>query len=144
MSEKSAGSVIFRIEEKKPIFLLLSENRHWGFPKGNIEEGESERETAIRETIEETGISNLRFVNNFFEKIEYFYRRGGVTIHKEVVYFLSETEQREVKLSFEHQRYIWLDFEESMKKLSFENEKKVLEKANDVIVKEFIKKISFV
>ena len=144
LQESSAGLVVFKMEEGKPSFLLLRYDwvmtgfGHWGFPKGNIETGESEKDAAIRESEEETGLSSFRFVDEFMERVEYFYRRRGETIHKEVVYFLAETEEeREVKLSYEHQEYKWLDFEESMKHLSFDNEQKVLRKANESIAQKF-------
>ena len=136
--EKSAGLVIFRKKNKDIIFLLLNYGiGHWGFPKGNIETGESEKDTAIRETQEETGISEIIFIDNLMEKIEYFYRRKGKTIHKEVTYFFAETTGKEVILSFEHQEYKWQNFEEAMKSLDFENEMKVLRKANDLINKNY-------
>ena len=132
--ERSAGLVVFRMEKEKPIFILLSHRTgRWGFPKGNIEKGETEREAAIRETKEETGLSKFRIVDDYEERIEYFYRRKRARVHKGVVYFLAETEQKEVKLSDEHREYEWSDFDSAMKHLIFKNEKNVLSKANEVI-----------
>ena len=55
--EKSAGAVIFRMENGEPYYLLLRYySGHWEFAKGHIEEGESNEETVKREIEEETGI----------------------------------------------------------------------------------------
>lgn len=51
--EKSAGAVI--INDKK-VLLLHYSSGHWDFPKGHIEKGETELETAKREVKEETGL----------------------------------------------------------------------------------------
>ena len=73
--EKSAGLIIYRLDNGKTCFLLLRYGwGHWGFPKGIIESGETEMKAAIREANEETGLYNFKFFKNFREKIEYFKR----------------------------------------------------------------------
>ena len=132
--EKSAGCVLFQIDNGGITYLLLRYGvGHWGFPKGIIEVGEEEQEAAIREVQEETGISTIILQNNFKEKIQYFYKRQGKTIHKEVVYFLAEAKEGNVTLSFEHSAYKWLRFEDAIKELSFKNVKEVLTKAHQII-----------
>lgn len=103
----------------------------WGFPRGNIERGETQLQTAEREIKEETGLTKLRFENDFKEKINFFYRKEGQTIFKEVVFYLAElTEGQEVKVSEEHAGYKWLNYEKAMKTLTYNNTKKILEKAD--------------
>jgi 8-oxo-dGTP pyrophosphatase MutT (NUDIX family) len=136
LQERSAGLVVFRMDGGEVIFLLLHYGwEHWGFPKGNIESGEKEKETAIREVEEETGLSSIRLIDEFEESIEYFYRKGGTTIHKKVSYFLAETTERDVRLSFEHKGYKWLKFTEAINQLTFDNDKKVLKAAKETIEK---------
>ena len=133
-NEKSAGCVLFQIDRGIIKFLLLRYGlSHWGFPKGNIEMGEKEQDAGIREVQEETGISKIVLIDNFREKVHYIYKRQGKTIHKEVVYFLAKSNEKEVTLSFEHSEYKWLCYEDSLKQLSFENAKTVLMKANQKI-----------
>ena len=51
--EKSCGCIII---EKDKVLLIQHIKGHWGFPKGHVEVGETERETAIREAKEETNL----------------------------------------------------------------------------------------
>ena len=113
--------------------LLHYEAGHWDFVKGNVEPNESEKGTVIRELQEETGIAEAQFIENFKEKIEYFYRRQGVTIYKEVIFFLIETHTKNVELSYEHVGYTWLDYQNAMKRLTFKNAKHLLQKANELL-----------
>ena len=110
--------------------MLHYEAGHWDFVKGNVEPNENEKDTVIRELREETGIVDAQFVDGFREKIEYFYRRQGTTIHKEVVFFLIETHTEQVKLSYEHVGYTWLNYQRAMEKLTFKNARDVLQKAH--------------
>lgn len=128
--EKSCGVILFRIVDGQRCFLLLHyEEGHWDYPKGHVEKGEGEHEAAVRETIEETGIHDIDFVFGFREGIEYFYKRSGKTMHKEVIFFLARTETAEVALSDEHIGFEWLTFDKAMEKLTFKNAKDLLEKA---------------
>jgi len=132
--ERSAGLVVFRREAGDVVFLLLHYGwGHWGFPKGNIEPGEQAKEAAIREVEEETGLTNIRLVDDFAESIEYVYRKRRARIHKTVTYFLAETPEREVRLSFEHKGYCWLRSGDAVTQLSYENDKNVLRAARETI-----------
>lgn len=132
-NEKSAGLVVFRFNGIPHFLLLKSENGNWGFPKGNIEAGESEKEAAVRETQEETGITNLKFIDNFKESIEYFYREAKKTIHKQVIYFLAETKETKIKISSEHIGYEWLTLHDALKRLNYDNDRNILKKAKQSI-----------
>jgi bis(5'-nucleosidyl)-tetraphosphatase len=135
--EKSCGAVIFSNKDEKTKYLLLNYAAgHWDFVKGNMEAGENERQTVVRELQEETGITEAQFIEGFKEIIAYFYRRQGMTVHKEVVFFIMESQTEKVQISFEHIGYIWLDYKHSMDKLTFKNAKDVLQKAHDFLVKQ--------
>ncbi len=134
--EISAGAVVFRRTKKGPEFLLLHyELGHWDFVKGNIEKGEDENETVRREIEEETGIKRITFVDGFREIIKYFYKWKGKNILKIVIYYLVETKQKTVKLSYEHIGFEWLPYVRAMDKLTFRNSKEVLNKAYEFIEK---------
>jgi bis(5'-nucleosidyl)-tetraphosphatase len=128
--EKSCGAVVFIKKDDQTKYLLLNYAAgHWDFVKGNVEPNETETETVLRELKEETGITNATFIESFKETIAYFYRRQGLTVHKEVVFFIIETHTEKVELSFEHIGYIWLDYKHAMEKLNFKNAKDLLQKA---------------
>jgi bis(5'-nucleosidyl)-tetraphosphatase len=134
LREKSCGAVIFIKKDFLTNYLLLNYAAgHWDFVKGNVEPNENEKETVVRELREETGINNAQFIDDFRESIAYFYRRQGLTIHKEVVFYLMESYTDKVQLSFEHVGYIWLDYHHAMEKLTFKNAKDTLEKAHDFL-----------
>ena len=128
--EKSSGAIIF-IRDKPIKYLLVQYGfGHWGSVRGNIEENETEKETAIREAEEETGISDLIFMENFKEKISFFYKMNNELINKEITFFLAETKTEKIKLSFEHKDYKWLEIESALKLIKFKNSKDVLIKAD--------------
>jgi bis(5'-nucleosidyl)-tetraphosphatase len=138
--EKSCGAVVFIKKEQTKYLLLNYAAGHWDFVKGNVEAKETERETVLRELKEETAITDAKFIEGFKETIAYFYRRQGLTVHKEVVFFVMETRTEKAEISFEHIGYIWLDFRQAMLKLSFKNAKDVLQKAHDFLKKKEIVK----
>ena len=131
--EKSCGAVVFLRNSEVNYLLLRYGAGHWDFVKGNVEPNESEKDTVIRELQEETGIVDAQFIDDFKEKIEYFYRRQGATIHKEVIFFLIETHTEKVELSYEHVGYTWLNYQHAMEKLTFKNAKDVLQKAHKLL-----------
>ena len=124
-TETSAGIVLFRIDSNKNEFLLLNYPQgHWDFIKGKIERNETPHETALRETGEETGISNIEFIDGFEESVEYDFRFKKEEIHKRVIFFLAKTDEKKIRLSHEHSGYIWLEYNDALKKTTFENAKK--------------------
>jgi len=126
--EFSCGGIIFK--DKK--FLLLKYGwGHWGFVKGKIEKGEKLEETFFREAEEEAGLKreNLQILEGFKEKINYFYKKEGETIYKEVIYLIAESNTFDVKLSYEHTDFAWLEYEDAIERITYENDRRVLKKA---------------
>ena len=142
--EKSAGALIFRMENGQPLFLLLHyQSGHWEFAKGHIEEGETDEQTVHREVKEETGITDLTIIPGFKEYIKYFFRNNYALkkedklkapwIFKLVVFYLAQTNAQQIILSDEHIGFAWMPYDEAMRKLTFKNAKNLLKKANDLI-----------
>jgi 8-oxo-dGTP pyrophosphatase MutT (NUDIX family) len=130
MDERSAGVVLFREENSNRLYLLLHYTaKHWDFPKGNIEEGEDELSTVKREVKEETGITDLEFIDGFKRTIEYYYKRLGILVHKQVIFYLAKTREKNVKLSYEHIGYKWLPYEDAYNTLTYDNSKKIIKDA---------------
>jgi 8-oxo-dGTP pyrophosphatase MutT (NUDIX family) len=136
IEETSAGIVLFRKENSKNLFLLLNyPSGHWDFVKGKMEKGETTHETAIRETKEETEITDITFLENFEEWIAYNFQYQGELVQKKVVFFLAETKTKEVKISHEHLNYTWVDYNTAMGKTTFDNARTVLTKAQTLLTK---------
>jgi len=127
--EISAGVILFRSKPQRE-YLLLDYGAHWDFPKGHIEAGEDPQTTAARELAEETGIRDARFISGFKESMRYFYRKSGEGMLKVVIYFLAETPTGDVTLSHEHSGYVWLPYDEALKRLTFRNARELLIKAH--------------
>jgi 8-oxo-dGTP pyrophosphatase MutT (NUDIX family) len=132
--EVSAGIILFNELDGK--FLLLNyPSRHWDFVKGKMEKGEIPHETALRETKEETGISDVEFLDGFQEEIEYYFYADNQEIHKKVIFFLGKTKTKDIILSHEHLNYIWLEFDNALKKTTYENAKNLLIKSKEFLEK---------
>ena len=133
--QKSAGIVLFRNASNKNEFLLLNYPQgHWDFIKGKVEQGETPYETASRETKEETGISDIEFIDGFEESVEYDFRFKNEDIHKKVTFFLAKTNEKKITLSHEHNDFVWLEYDDALKKTTFRNAKNVLSKTNDFLL----------
>jgi len=131
--EKSAGAIVFRRNKKVKYLLIQYGLGHWEFPRGLIEKGESLEDTARREIKEEVGIEDIRFISGFKEWIKFFFKLKGKNIMKIAIFLLAETKTEKVKLSYEHKDYAWLDYQEALNRLTFENSKEVLKKADDFL-----------
>lgn len=130
-NEKSCGAVIFRRRSGNLEFLLVKNKRggNWGFPKGHIERGEDEFDTARREILEETGL-RVSFLDGFRALSEY---RPRGRIFKQVVFFLAEMPEdgEVVPQQAEIDRYIWADYSLAMRTFRFNNDRAVLTQARD-------------
>lgn len=136
MHEKSAGAVIYRKEDGKVKYLLLLYGAgHWDYVKGHVEPDEEEEETLLREAEEEARLIDLNIIHGFKERISYTYKRDGKPIAKDVVFYLAETQTKDIKLSFEHKEYKWLEFEKALKQVTYPTSKDVLKKADKFIRK---------
>ena len=114
--QKSCGGVVFREKDGKKEYLLLLQRRSgtWSMPKGHMEMGENEFQTAYREIFEETGI-RVEFLPDFRE--ETIYKISNVKT-KNVVLFLAKTDASPKIREGEISDYIWLEAEEAKKILN--------------------------
>lgn len=134
MREKSCGTITFtRVDGQIKYLLTKTDYGVYGFAKGHVEQGESGRQTAIRETWEETSIKP-KIVNGFRKTIEYKLKNGNV---KTVVFFLGYFEGQTPchNQGFEDFTYELATYDEAMKLLSFDNIKRILKLANAFLTK---------
>jgi len=132
----SAGIVVyFKRKEKIQYLLLKYASGHWGFPKGKIEEDEEKQEAALRELKEEASL--LATIHEGFEySFEYFFQeKDGDLAKKTVYFFVGRTRSKKVRLSDEHIDFEWLEYDQAIEKLTYDNTKKLLEKANKFLIK---------
>lgn len=130
--EKSCGAIIFYKNKQNTKILLVKNNngRYWSFPKGHIEDGENEKQTAIREIKEETGLDVV--IENGFREISEYCPFGK--IRKRVVFFLAQAFTDNVKIQEEEiDSYIWVDLQQARKMCSYDNDLRIIEKAETAI-----------
>ncbi|MDJ0274326.1 MAG: bis(5'-nucleosyl)-tetraphosphatase [Nitrososphaerota archaeon] len=133
--ERSAGFVVFsEREDGTRLYLLLHyPSGHWDFPKGHVEQGESDIRAALRELREETGLNDVEVLFGFRKEISYFYTEKGEKVHKSVVYYLGKSKTTDVRISHEHKGFEWLPFEEAMSRLRFRTSREVLAAAEEFL-----------
>lgn len=139
--ETSVGAIVYKIKNNVKLFLLVysAKNLQWSFPKGHIEKDETEMQTAKREIFEETGISELKFVDNF--RCTDSYKTKGVLEHtqgsiitKNVIYYLCHTNSDFVnRNNAEIEKCQWFDFESATNVLKHNAQKSMLKKANNFL-----------
>lgn len=125
--EKSCGAVIFRKDEDWNVLLIRhTKGRHVSFPKGHVEQGETESQTAEREVLEETGL-RIRVDRRFRAENRYNIRPD---IQKLVVIFAAVTEQAEITPQPEEiADAFWLPVGEAETRLTYERDKRILRDA---------------
>lgn len=127
--EKSCGAVIYRVINSEVQYLLIKNKRseNWGFPKGHIEQGETEQETAIREVLEETGL-HITILPDFSAKSEYSIQGR---VEKFVTIFLARTDDRILTIQEDEiDDYAWADYTDALRILKFDNDRSIMRQAN--------------
>ena len=130
--EKSCGAVVYCQTGDSIKYLLVCEHGgFWVFPKGHMEEGETEHETALREVKEETGL-DVTFVDGFQMKDEHnLAREGRPNTIKQTIYFLAKYEGQEYdSQESEIAEIALMDYEEAMEAFQFDSFKNILTKAH--------------
>lgn len=133
--EKSCGAVVFTREDKEIKFLIIkSPEGFYGFPKGHMEDNESETETALREIKEETGV-DVNIIDGFRTTDSHPHvREGRPTVMKEMVYFLAEYhDQHFTPQDGEVTSISLMSYEEAMSAFQFESSKRILTEAHDYL-----------
>ena len=126
--EKSFGAVI--INEKGEFLLIKHQNgAHWDFPKGHKEDDETDRETVIREVLEETGLK-VRLINGFKEKSKYSPVPG---VEKTVTFYLGFSMGKVSIQEDEVMGYEYLPYEQAKERITFNESREIIKTAKQFI-----------
>lgn len=128
-NEKSCGAIVYRKHHGNTEILLIKHVRSgfWSFPKGHMEDGESEIQTAVREIKEETNIDVSVDDTSFRESVTFYPRRD---ITKEVVYFLARALTYDCARQEEEISDVrWVEIGQAATMLSYDNDRILVNKA---------------
>jgi 8-oxo-dGTP pyrophosphatase MutT (NUDIX family) len=129
--ETSAGGVIVRWHGRVPYVLLIRDPyKHWGFPKGHLENGETPDAAALREVMEETGLAHL-VLGPRLGTIDWYFRARGRLIHKYCHFFLIESPDGDTTPQADEgiTDCRWLPLSEALEVISYDNAREMLRKA---------------
>ncbi len=126
--EKSCGAIIFN--ENIEVLIVKHTAGHWDFPKGHMEIGEDEYQTAIREVKEETNI-DVELIKEYRYEVHYSPKEN---VDKTVVFFLAKNKSNElIKQDEEIQNIGWFEYKEAIDILTYESAKELFKKSyNDI------------
>ena len=130
--EKSCGAIVYRKFHGNTEILLIRhvKSGYWSFPKGHIEDGETELETAVREIKEETGL-DVFVDTGFRETVTFSPRRDA---QKTVVYFVAKARTRDVlPQAGEISEIKWVEIDKAVNHLTYDNDRIVVSKAKTFI-----------
>ena len=131
--EKSCGAVIFRKTDVWNVLLIRhNKGRHVSFPKGHVEPGETESQTAEREIREETGVRARLYRD--VPPVEDVYRLAdGRT--KKVTYYLARFDGDTLQPDpTQVDGAILLSMDKALATLSHASARKVLRKAAEKVL----------
>jgi len=134
--EKSCGAIVYYLENEQPHYLVIQHRNggHWAFTKGHVENDETEVETALREINEETAVDTIEIDTGFRNVLSYSPAPG---VEKEVIYFVAEVERTVAKSVEKQEAEIldtkWLPYDEAIDLVTYENDRKLLNEANQYI-----------
>ncbi len=134
---KTAKAIIFDKVDGVLKFLIVkkeyNEYNYWQFVGGGIKEGETPKDTVIREIKEELGIQDTNFIKQLAHK-SIGYKFKNDKHEKEVVFCLVRIDSTlSIKLDKEHTKYLWGIEEEIMSTLMFEQQRRDFKKIMAII-----------
>ena len=129
--EKSCGAVVYKKENDTLYYLIIKQNKgHVSFPKGHVEGDETNEKTAIREIKEETNIDVI--IDKNFKRVNTYSPYKGTI--KDVFFYVGLATTDDIKADKKEVDSVrWLKYEDALKVLTYDTDKKILEKANNYV-----------
>lgn len=144
--EKSAGVIVFKVHPRDGLGYLVLYHRgsYWNFPKGKMEKGENEIQTAKRELKAETSIDGIQIIKGWRQQTQFFFkeeRNGKKELVKKdyILYLAKMPKDARVDITGEHDGwdngYAWFDFKTALKQLKFKQMKEIMKEADSYVNK---------
>jgi ADP-ribose pyrophosphatase YjhB (NUDIX family) len=133
--EVSAGGLVVELETMRAVIIGRRNNRGrllWSLPKGHLEEGETPHDAAIREVLEETGLSGE--IHGDLGVIDFWFQQDKVTIHKTVHHFLILAKSGDlIGQEGEVDEIAWVGLDQIAMRLTHDDEKQLIGKAQELL-----------
>ena len=135
ITEKSCGAIVYTKDDGSIQYVIIrSKEGFYGFPKGHMEENETEAETALREVTEEVGLS-VTLIPDFRTEDMHTFNRNGETRLKHIVYFLGEySMQTPIAQETELNGVYLMSFETAISSFQFESSKRLLTEVHNFLM----------
>ena len=137
--QTSAGGVVYRRTGTgvEVVIVEVGGQHRWQLPKGLVDKGEQPDVTAVREAREEGGVSSE--VVEHIETVEYWYAglENGIRVrfHKRVHFYLLRYLSGDTKdHDWEVNEARWVPIEDAAEQLAFDNERRVMQRARELLV----------
>lgn len=139
--EKVCGAVTFTLKDNVPMYVLIKNlSGHIGFPKGHVEEGETELQTVGREVYEETSLKP-----KIYEEFRHYFTYTAIEkqnrIHKTAVYYIAQFDQGKEAIKVQEEEILdwWLvPVEKALSLLNKDNDRELIKQAHRWITKKII------
>jgi 8-oxo-dGTP diphosphatase len=139
--QTSAGGVVYRKSGRdvEVVLVAVGPNNRWQLPKGLVDKKEQPEVTAVREAREEGGVTSE--IVSHIETIEYWYAglENGIRVrfHKRVHFYLLRYLSGDTKdHDWEVNEARWVPIDDAAEQLAFDNEKRVMQRAAELIGEE--------
>lgn len=133
--ETSAGGLVVERETMRAVIIGRRNQRGrllWSLPKGHVEEGETPEIAAVREVMEETGLTSE--IAASLGVIDFWFQQERISIHKTVHHYLLIAKSGTLTAQIEEVDEIaWVALDQLANRLTHQDERKLVSKALELL-----------